>query len=71
MTEAATRFHRRNAGWPRTSGTSRRPRTAVPPFAETAMRSGAPGLRKWTVALYMMVTGIKGTASTRAYRSSG
>ena len=37
----------------------------------TAMRFGAPGLRKWTVALYMMVTGIKGTASTRAYRSSG
>ncbi len=71
MTEAATRFRRRNAGWPRTWGTSRRPRTAVPPFAETAIRSGAPGLRKWAVAPYMTMTRIKGAAGARAYRSSG
>ena len=37
----------------------------------TVMQSSRLGCRKWTVAVYMMATGIKGTASMKVYRDIG
>ena len=35
------------------------------------MQSSKLGLQKWAIALYMMTTGIKGTASMKVYRELG
>ncbi|MCY4192517.1 MAG: IS1595 family transposase, partial [Rhodospirillaceae bacterium] len=37
----------------------------------TVMQSSKLGLQKWVIALYMMSTGIKGTASMKIYRELG
>ena len=37
----------------------------------TVMQSSKLGLQKWAIALYMMTTGLKGTASMKVYRELG
>lgn len=37
----------------------------------TVMQSSKLGLQKWAIALYMMATGLKGTASMKVYRELG
>ena len=37
----------------------------------TVMQSSKIGLQKWAIAIYMMATGIKGTASMKVYRELG
>ena len=37
----------------------------------TVMQSSKLGLQKWAIAIYLMVTGIKGTSSMKIHRDLG